>query len=221
MDFSDRLNQRMDALGISASDISREIKVSKGTLSHWTNGTNKARGKNLIALAKVLQCSASWLETGKGEKDLPSHEGYPSEADYALIPQLTAKGSSGNGYLNDHVEVKGGLAFKRDWLRRMGLRAENLRAAYNHGDSNWPTLSDGEVVLIDVSCKEPTNGKMFALYDADQEVIFKRLIREISGGWLIRSDNQDKNRYPDQPVTDDGMRSVDIIGRIVWRGGAM
>lgn len=62
---------------------------------------------------------------------------------------------------------------------------------------------------------------MFALYDADQEVIFKRLIREISGGWLIRSDNQDKNRYPDQPVTDDGMRGVDIIGRIVWRGGAM
>ncbi|ALY80972.1 TPA: helix-turn-helix domain-containing protein [Pseudomonas aeruginosa] len=221
MDFSDRLNQRMDALGISAADISREIKVSKGTLSHWTNGTNKARGKNLIALAKVLRCSASWLETGKGEKELPAHEGAPSEADYALIPQLTAKGSSGNGYLNDHVEVKGGLAFKRDWLRRMGLKAENLRAAYNQGDSNWPTLSDGEVVLIDVSCKEPANGKMFALHDADQEVIFKRLIREISGGWLIRSDNQDKNRYPDQPVTDDGMRGVDIIGRIVWRGGAM
>ena len=136
MDFSDRLNQRMDALGISAADISREIKVSKGTLSHWTNGTNKARGKNLIALAKVLRCSASWLETGKGEKELPAHEGALSEADYALIPQITAKGSSGNGYLNDHVEVKGGLAFKRDWLRRMGLKAENLRAAYNQGDSN-------------------------------------------------------------------------------------
>ncbi|WP_312669700.1 LexA family transcriptional regulator [Stutzerimonas nitrititolerans] len=147
--------------------------------------------------------------------------GSPSSDDYALIPQYTAKGSSGNGYLNDHVEIKGGLAFKRDWLCRMGLKPDNLRVAYNHGDSNWPTLTDGEVVLLDVAAIEPANGKMFALLDPDGEMIFKRLIRDIKGGWLIRSDNDNKTLYPDMPISDEGIRGVDIVGRIVWRGGAM
>lgn len=138
-----------------------------------------------------------------------------------MIPQYNARGSSGNGYLNDHVEITGGLAFKRDWLKRMSLREENLRVLNNRGDSNWPTLSDGEVLLVDVSKKEPSNGHMYALYDQDNEVIIKRLIRDLSGGWLIRSDNQDKTRYPDMPISDKGMQDVEIIGRVVWRGGGI
>lgn len=138
-----------------------------------------------------------------------------------MIPQLTAKGSSGNGYLNDHVEIKGELAFKREWLRRMGLREESLRVVYNQGESNWPTLTDSEVLLVDVSIRTPVNGKMFALIDPDGELIIKRLIRDMSGGWLIRSDNQDKTRYPDMPISDEGMKGVEIVGRVVWRGGGI
>ncbi|MNF13818.1 Peptidase S24-like protein [compost metagenome] len=68
----------------------------------------------------------------------------------------------------------------------MSLNADHLRVIYNQGDSNWPTLSDGEVLLVDVSRLEPSNGKMFAMYDPDDEVIIKRLIRDMSGGWVIR-----------------------------------
>lgn len=213
----------MQTLGLQAKDLITLVGVSKGTISHWSNGTNNATGKNLIALAKALKCNAVWLETGKGSPDADQQQDLdaPSDGEYALIPQFTAKGSSGNGYLNDHVEIKGGLAFKRDWLRRMGLKAESLRVAYNAGDSNWPTLTDGEVVLVDVNATEPANGKMFAMLDPDGEMIFKRLIRDIAGGWIIRSDNQDKTRYPDMPISDEGIRGVEIVGRIVWRGGAM
>lgn len=145
----------------------------------------------------------------------------PHADDYALIPQYTAKGSSGNGYLNDHVEVNGRLAFKRAWLAREKLKEENLKVIYNHGDSNWPTLDDGAVLLVDESQMEPRSGRMFALLDCDGEVIIKRLIREVTGSWLIRSDNPDKIRYPDTPVSDEGIRLLKIVGRIVWRGGSI
>ncbi|WP_368816374.1 helix-turn-helix domain-containing protein [Pseudomonas sp. I2] len=224
MEFSDRVKRRMKKLGITAVELAETVGVSKGAVTHWTNGTNEAGGKRLVALAEALQCTALWLSSGMGDEEIGGDESptdSPSERDYALIPQYSARGSSGKGYLNDHVEIKGGLAFKRDWLKGMSLREENLRVMYNHGDSNWPTLSDEEVLLVDVSKIEPVNGKMYAMYDPDNEVIIKRLIRDMSGGWIIRSDNQDKTRYPDMPISDDGMRGVEIIGRVVWRGGGI
>lgn len=224
MEFSDRVKARIKEIGISSAELAEKVGVSKGAVTHWTNGTNQAGGKRLVDLAKALECLPDWLVSGKGPMKPATDErleGSPSDKDYALIPQYYAHGASGNGFLNDHVEITGGLAFKRDWLKRMSLREENLRVLYNHGDSNWPTLSDDEVLLVDISKCEPSTGKMFAMYDPDNAVIIKRLIRDMAGGWIIRSDNQDKTRYPDMPISDESMRGVEIIGRVVWRGGGI
>src|SRR5690606_28835627 len=96
-----------------------------------------------------------WLDTlrSDAEADLalgtPAEPNTPSESDYALIPQYTAKGDCGNGYLNDHVEVNGGLAFKREWLRRIGAKPENCYVIYADGDSMEPYIFEGDVVLFD------------------------------------------------------------------------
>ncbi len=225
MERHERIARAIQLSGKKKGEIATECGVAPSAVTQWIDGSVKSmKPENLFALAKATGFSAHWLATEDGperreEDDAAGNP--PSSDDYALIPQYTAKGSSGNGYLNDHVEIKGGLAFKRDWLCRMGLKPDNLRVAYNHGDSNWPTLTDGEVVLLDVAAIEPANGKMFALLDPDGEMIFKRLIRDIKGGWLIRSDNDNKTLYPDMPISDEGIRGVDIVGRIVWRGGAM
>ena len=44
--------------------------------------------------------------------------------------------------------MRSGLAFKRDWLARMGLRPENLSVIAANGESMAPTIHDGEVLLI-------------------------------------------------------------------------
>lgn len=223
MERHERIARAIALSGKKKGQIASECGVANSAVTQWISGESKSlKPENLYALAAATGFNPEWLAIGKGpETALANQQPLPSEEDYALIPQYTAKGASGDGYLNDHVEVKGGLAFKRDWLQRMALREENLQALYNLGDSNWPTLSDGEVLLVDVSKREPSNGNMYAMYDPDNAIIIKRLIRDVTGGWLIRSDNQDKSRYPDQPVSDDGMRGVEIIGRVVWRGGGI
>jgi SOS-response transcriptional repressor LexA len=67
MNFSNRLQARMRALHLSATEISSRISVSKGTITHWTNGTNKAGGENLLKLAHLLECDPIWLSLGKGQ----------------------------------------------------------------------------------------------------------------------------------------------------------
>lgn len=141
----------------------------------------------------------------------------PSDEDYALIPQYSARAACGPAYHNGHVEVRGGLAFKRDWLARMGLNPDNLSVIAAHGDSMAPTIQDGEVLLIDHSETEPIDGKVFALARED-EMVVKRLVRDFAGGWIVRSDNNDKARYGDFHVSDAVLR---VVGRVVWRGGGL
>lgn len=141
----------------------------------------------------------------------------PSDDDYALIPQYSARAACGPAYHNGHVEVRGGLAFKRDWLARMGLRPENLSVIAANGESMAPTIHDGEVLLIDHSDTEPRDGKVFALARGD-EMVVKRLARDFAGGWIVRSDNSDKARFGDFHVSDAAIR---IVGRVVWRGGGL
>ncbi|XEG73306.1 S24 family peptidase [Pseudomonas sp. abacavir_1] len=64
MDFSDRVRDRMKALKLSSVELAQLVGVSKGSVTHWTTGTNQASGKRLIALANALECSAEWLATG-------------------------------------------------------------------------------------------------------------------------------------------------------------
>lgn len=140
-----------------------------------------------------------------------------SDKSYTLIPQYSAKASCGPSYANDHVEVRGSLAFKRDWLAKMGLKPSDISAITANGDSMAPTIQDGEVLLIDHSQQEPRDSKVFALARGD-EMVVKRLIRDFSGGWVVRSDNPDKNKYPDFCVSDENLR---IVGQVVWRGGSV
>ena len=222
MNINDRIAKAISQSGKQKIEIAALCDVRPSAVSQWISGEIKTlKAGHVFALQEATGYRAEWIVLGKGPEREEEEAGSPRSDDYSLIPQFTARGASGRGYLNDHVEVKGGLAFKKDWLRRIGLKDGRLSVFYNSGDSNWPTLSDGEVLLLDESQNEPRNGNMYALLTSDGEIIIKRLIRDITGGWIIRSDNQDKTRYPDQPVSDEGMNAVQVIGRVVWRGGAV
>lgn len=221
MEFHERIQQRMTELGLKPADIVRLTGVSKGTVSFWMSGTNRAKGANLIKLAKALNCSPDWLETGRGgPSDLPATK-IPHESDYALIPQYTAKGECGDGYLNGHVEIKSGLAFKREWLSRMHVRPENLHVIYAEGDSMEPYIFEGDVVLFDASQREPKDKQVYVIRRPGGDLSIKRLIQQLSGTWLIRSDNPDKASNPDEQVSPEALHEMPILGRVIWRGGGV
>lgn len=203
------------------SAVARLLNASPQTVKNWeSRGVSK---EGMIAAQEAIGCSSTWLNTGLGEMVVDRtdqqpqvDQNTPSDDDYALIPQYTAKGGCGPAYHNGHVEVRGGLAFKRDWLSRMGTKPENLSVIYAKGDSMAPTIEDGAVILIDHSQAELRDGRVYALARGD-EVIVKRMVRDFAGGWIVRSDNPDKVRYGDFQVSDATVR---IVGRVVWRGGS-
>ncbi|WP_212810946.1 LexA family transcriptional regulator [Pseudomonas sp. Ost2] len=140
---------------------------------------------------------------------------------YSFINQHTAKAAAGDGEENPHIEIRGVLAFKSDWLRAHRLNPKNLDVIYAEGGSMEPTINSGDVLLVDQSKIDPRDGQVFAMHSESKGTIVKRLVKSDFDGWIIRSDNPDKARYGDQVLRDDEINEVRIIGRVVWRGGML
>lgn len=97
MEFKDRVSARMKALNLSATDISRLTGVSKATVSFWVNGTNGAKGRNLLSLAKALECSPNWLSDGSGAPEISSSDNSEQGGSTAdLVAQLLASKAGKN-----------------------------------------------------------------------------------------------------------------------------
>jgi len=223
MERHQRITKAISASGKQKQQIAKECGVSNASVSQWLSGDSKSlRPENLYALAKATGFCAMWLAIGEGpERPEDSEEGAPAQKDYALIKQYDARASAGEGFHNGHVEVREGLVFKRSWLRRSGVKPESLSVIYAEGSSMEPTIADGDVILIDGDDRQPRSGRVYAFVRPDGSVSVKRLIQQITSDWIIRSDNQDKTRYPDEVIHPADLESINIIGRSVWRGGGM
>ena len=228
----------METLGKRIARLRRQKGLSQSALANecgWENGQARVGNyehdkrepviSDLRFLAAALDVSLIELIEGEApNKSAEESEGYgytPTAMDYALVPQYSAHGAAGNGHLNGHVEVTGGLVFKRAWLTRIGLRERNLHVIYVQGHSMEPTVCDADVVLIDESQTELRDARIFVICKPDGELIIKRLIQSVTGGWIIRSDNDDKRSYPDQLISESEVENLRIIGRVVWHGGAL
>ncbi len=235
--FVSRLKEALAAEGIpewgAGVRLAKMAKVTPKACSKWLNGESMPGGTKMLALAGALSVRVEWLEYGRGEMReavtaqpvdhrIPPREfNLQDDKSYTGVLQLTARGSTGSDDDNSHVEIRGVLAFKTEWLRANRLNTKHLDVIYADGHSMEPTINGGDVLLIDESKIEPRDGQIFALQSNSKGTIVKRLVRSDFNGWIIRSDNPDKAKYGDQILSDEEINEVRIIGRVVWRGGML
>ena len=99
------------------------------------------------------------------------------------------------------------IRFRKDWLQTHALAAKNLMLINVIGDSMFPTIEDGDSVLIDESRRVPRSGRVYGLRTLDGPLV-KRLLKR-QGRWWAGSDNGEyKPRL---------MRKNDqTLGQVVW-----
>lgn len=134
--------------------------------------------------------------------------------DFALVPVYDVQASAGHG---SHVESElktGHLAFRRDWLRDKGLKTKDLAIITAIGDSMEPTLSDGDIMLVDTSIDKIINDAIY-IVQTDHHLIVKRIQQALDGSLTIISDNQ---RYERQKISPEQAKNVKIAGRVKWYG---
>ncbi len=231
MEFKDRLKSRMEALGLRATDISEATGVSKATVTFWVNGTNGAKGKNLLALAKALRCSPEWLSDGKGSPELESptksnatmlgpisvwDDGTPLDDDEVYVPFLKeVELSAGSGRTVIEKSGTRKLRFGKLTLRNQGVQFDQAVCVTVRGNSMEPVLPDGSTVGVDKGSTSVKDGKMYAV-DHGGELRVKTLYRMPGGGLRFRSFNQDE--HPDEEYTAQQLKEsgITVLGKVFW-----
>ncbi|MDT0575044.1 S24 family peptidase [Croceicoccus sp. F390] len=137
-----------------------------------------------------------------------------SRADWIDIPRLALGASAGSGAVAaDEVPV-GHLRFSSGWLREQGLAHKALSAITVEGDSMEATLHDGDEIIVNCALTRLRDG--IHVVRRDDTLLVKRLHFTAPGLVSIISDNHAYPSHADVPLGE-----VEVLGRVVWKGGRL
>lgn len=146
----------------------------------------------------------------------------PEDREYVHIPLHDALLAAGGGALNSSEEIIDHLTFRADWLQGIGVSPSHARLGRASGLSMFPTIDDRDLVLMDVSKREPPvrrrpNGDTWKLpiysFLDDGEARVKRIDRPESDLLILVSDNRD---YPPEVRSGSQLQDLNIIGKVKW-----
>ncbi len=139
----------------------------------------------------------------------------PPAGDVVLIPQFGIGASAGPGTLVGDDPALAPLPFQRRSLRRLTSSPPSaLSVVQVSGDSMFPTLSDGDDILVDSSdAAERLRDGIYVLRVEDAVVVKRIAVNPAGGRFTIQSDN---SAYADWPDCDP--ETVTVIGRVIWAG---
>ncbi|AXU20029.1 transcriptional regulator [Novosphingobium sp. THN1] len=134
-------------------------------------------------------------------------------AEWADIPRLPLGASAGPGTLPAEEIPSGRLRFNHRWLKGQGLEPAMLSVIEVEGDSMEPTLRDGDEILVDRTPRPLRAG--IHVIRLDDVLLVKRLESGPGGMVRIISDN------PAYPRLERLLNEVELVGRVVWKGGRL
>ena len=211
--YGERLTRAREALRLTKEQAAERIGVSRQSIHAWESDVSLPTRKHWVAIKDVLG-----IDLGIFGVEQPVGEYQVDDAKYAFVRKYAVAGGMGKPSENGHEEVDGRYAYRRDWLEKNKLTAGACVVIDAEGDSMYPSIHDGDTVLINTAQRHVISGKVFA-FRTDDGVRIKRLFKQMDGRVRVVSDNPDKMIYPDEYLTP-GM-VVDIIGMVVHRSGGV
>lgn len=202
---------------------------------------SQARGVSLAALSELLGRNPSYLQQfirkgsprkleeqdratlarflGVGEEELREAKDNSYEpalvrrevGEWVEVPRLDLGASAGPGRMPGGEAAFDTFRFSRRWLAEQGLERAQLSAISVEGDSMEPLLNDGDEILVDRAPRAFRDG--IHVVRLGDTLMVKRVASAGPGRIALLSQNL---AYPPVEVAAE---EVEIIGRVVWKGG--
>lgn len=230
--LGERIKEERKKRRWSQADLGAKIGVSQAAISEIERDVPKSSGL-VIPIAKAFKVDVSYLTDGKENvtRQMPSNDDIiiiggdrngeiADPKEYVMIPRYDVRGSCGEGIDVNEVTIVDGMPMPVSWLRAQNLPEAHLLAVIEaSGDSMHPTIEDGQTLIVNTIDTEPKSTKIY-LICIDGKLFIKRLIYTPTG-WIMRSDNPNKENYPDFVIEPGKFNSLDIQGRVVWQSGML
>ena len=231
-DFANRINEAMNLKGFPmrgrARVLSKEFGVSDKGAGKWLKGEAIPETSKLPLLASFLGVSTEWLMNGSGSPvnnggiriapiEFRSGESKPTNVRIPIYKDI--KASCGAGIENFLEDISEYLDIDPYILKIMGIQTkpENLRIIYSAEYSMYPTVAPDSPLFVDISDKDPNalkNGDVY-VFMHNYELRMKRIFVSYGSNTVrLSSDNPDKNRYPDEFITNEQLNEINFVGRL-------
>jgi phage repressor protein C with HTH and peptisase S24 domain len=208
VDFSDRLRALVELFD-SRVEAAAVAGVTSEQLGRYLSGdTKKVPFEVLSKLAAAKRVSLDWLATGEGQRSLDAET--PEVPDDSIsIPLYRFRASAGPGAFAWDEEPSTRMTFPRAVLLKMGVNPAAAMLTQASGDSMYPTISDGNLMLLDRSDIDIVDD-VFMLRRGDS-ILVKRLQQRMDGSIALRSDNP---AYEEERLPRDEADELQVIGRV-------
>ena len=206
-----RLLDLVAVRGVSLSGLSELIGRNSTYLQQFIRkgSPRKLEEGDRRTLARFF--GVAELELGGPEEiSLPASG---KRTEWADVPRLALGASAGPGALASDELAIGALRFSQRWLREQGLDPAMLSAIRVEGDSMEATLRDGDEILVDRTPRPLRDG--IHVVRAGDGLLVKRIDTGRPGVVALVSDN------PAYRTLELSPREVQVIGRVVWKGGRL
>jgi len=203
----------------------------------YAEGISEPARDKLVAMAEAASVNVLWLATGEGEmergavnwvdaigepgevfKAMKSADSKEPQGEFVLIPRYEVSASAGGGTVIHSEQIVDYLSFKSDWIKNgLGLSVENLALINVKGDSMEPTLSNEDLILVDLRTFKVEDNAVYVLL-FNGVLLVKRIQRKLDGSVIVASDNK---IYEPEMVSGDMLETLNVVGRVVWCGRRM
>ncbi len=150
--------------------------------------------------------SVSEVELGADPEHLRPYDA----DDFIAVPRLPLDASAGPGAFSAEEISFDSYRFSRRWLREMGLEGADLTAIRVEGDSMEPVLRSGDEIFVD---RRKRSGEGIHVVRIGDVLHVKQVQASAPGRITLISAN---DSYA--PI-DLAREEVEVIGRVVWKGG--
>ncbi|HGJ5866497.1 MAG TPA: LexA family protein [Arsenophonus nasoniae] len=162
MTIASRMKQRRKALGLTQLELANSIGISQQSIESIENGrTHKPR--NILELAKALQCNPEWLLNGKNI--MPLAEITSNSKSIPLLNYMQAACYKEKDLITDETS-------NYEYTLVNDSVSDNSFALHIEGDSMKPEFEEGDLVVIDTAI-EPTPGE-FVFANSNNAGTFKK-----------------------------------------------
>lgn len=228
MDSKDRLKTARESIALTQTDFGVPLGLSQANVRDLESGKVKFSTLHALAIEKIHGISSNWLLDGSGgmkKGTYPLADGLKS-ADFGRelgegfvqVPRYEVAASAGGGAMIHSEQIVDHLSFKAEWVHNtLGVSVKDLALIHVTGDSMEPTLSEGDLILIDMSYRGMKDNAIYVL-QLNGSLLVKRLQHKLDGGVLVKSDNA---IYDSEMVPSEAVDLLNVIGRVVWCGRRM
>lgn len=210
--FKDRLSYALNFRKLKPTELAEKSKLSRGTMSHYLNGTYEPKLDKVKILANILNVSFEWLlgidvPMLYAPKDLKvcNNIDLDNTVKIPVISTVPASFTKASDFIYDeYIEYPKSLLQYSDYDKRyISLKVD--------GDSMYPELFDRDSILVDIFL-DIKNGDIGVFYLNGDFTVKRIYLKEKS--IIFKPSNPD---YPEKEYTHKELQEMGYhkIGKVI------